>query len=199
MSKPISIRAYARRIGRSPKAVRKHIERGVIEKTANGQVDPEQADAALRSKGLEVPSTDGDPQGTGYPAESPEPVVAGPGAASKGVAEPSEAGSGLRSLLDNIELLSKAEAEQVKENYLALQRRLEYERAAGEVVPVDEAAQRVAEEYASVRSKLLALPTELAPTIAQETGGDANKIRDRLAEGITRALEELSDDGGDGS
>ena len=158
----------------------------------DGKVDCEATDTWLDSRSADSASNnDSKPEVTGN--SSSEGCPSQPSAET---ADSSPAGSSLRTLIDNLELLSKAEAERVKENYLALQRRLEYERAAGELVPVNDAAQEVASEYAAVRSKLLSLPTELAPVIAQEAGGDANQIRERLAEGITRALEELSNDGG---
>ena len=157
----------------------------------DGKIDLEASDELL--DGQRPPGNSDEVKGNETPAGNDAPPVAQP-------AEKPETHEGLRALLDRLDLMTKAEAEQVKENYLALQRRLEYEKAAGELVPVDEAAQKVAEEYAAVRSNLLSLPTKLAPHIAQKTGGDANQIRENLAEGITRALEELTHDaGGDGS
>jgi len=68
-------------------------------------------------------------------------------------------------------------------------------------VPVDQVAQEHADRCARIRSKLMALPTDAAPQIAQATGGDANEIRDLLTEKVTKALEELTQHGagGDGA
>jgi hypothetical protein len=87
---------------------------------------------------------------------------------------------------------SHAEAERIKENYLALLRQLEYDTKSGTVVLVPDVARVIGEEYARVRSRLLAIPAEQAPglhrlkTVAEMEGA--------LREIITEALEELTRD-----
>jgi hypothetical protein len=53
----------------------------------------------------------------------------------------------------------------------------------------------VAEEYAAVRSKLLALPGKLAPMVAIEA--DEIACRDLIERGVTEALDELARDAGE--
>src|SRR5260364_399371 len=56
--------------------------------------------------------------------------------------------------------MSREEAQRVKENYLALLHQLDYHQKSGAVVAVQEVAQAVGEEYAKVRTRLLAIPSE---------------------------------------
>ncbi|WP_175786352.1 hypothetical protein [Burkholderia cenocepacia] len=81
----------------------------------------------------------------------------------------------------------------MKENYLALQAQLEYDRDAGLVVAVEDVARAVGDEYAKVRSRLLAIPAEHAPRIQRLK--TVIEVQDALQEIITEALEELTRDG----
>lgn len=85
------------------------------------------------------------------------------------------------------------EARRVKENYLALQAQLEYDRDAGLVVAVADVAKAVGEEYAKVRTRLLAIPAEHAPQIHRLK--TVIEVQDALHEIIVEALEELTRDG----
>lgn len=85
------------------------------------------------------------------------------------------------------------EAKRVKENYLALQAQLEYDRDAGLVVDVSDVAKAVGEEYAKVRTRLLAIPAEQAPRL--QLLKSPVELQDALHEIIVEALEELTRDG----
>ena len=85
------------------------------------------------------------------------------------------------------------EARRVKENYLAYQAQLEYDRDAGMVVAVSDVAKAVGDEYAKVRTRLLAIPAEHAPRIQRLK--TVIEVQDALQEIIIDALEELTRDG----
>jgi phage terminase Nu1 subunit (DNA packaging protein) len=85
------------------------------------------------------------------------------------------------------------EARRVKENYLALQAQLEYDRDAGLVVAVADVAKAVGDEYAKVRTRLLAIPAEHAPRLQRLK--TVIELQDALHEIIVEALEELTRDG----
>jgi hypothetical protein len=85
------------------------------------------------------------------------------------------------------------EAKRVKENYLALLNQLEYDQKSGAVVAVAEVAKAVGEEYARVRTRLLAIPAERAPDIHRLK--TVTEVQDALQEMIVQALEELTRDG----
>lgn len=85
------------------------------------------------------------------------------------------------------------EARRVKENYLALQAQLEYDRDAGLVVAVADVAKAVGDEYAKVRTRLLAIPAEQAPLLQRLK--TVVEVQDALNKIIVEALEELTRDG----
>lgn len=86
------------------------------------------------------------------------------------------------------------EARRVKENYLALQAQLEYDRDAGLVVAVGDVAKAVGDEYAKARTRLLSIPSEQAPRLHRLK--TVQELQDSLHEIIVEALEELTQDGG---
>ncbi len=85
------------------------------------------------------------------------------------------------------------EAKRVKENYLALREQLDYDRNARLVVAVEDVSRAVGDEYAKVRSRLLAIPSEHAPRISRLK--TALEVQDALHGIIVDALEELTRDG----
>lgn len=85
------------------------------------------------------------------------------------------------------------EAKRVKENYLALREQLEYDRESRQVVAVEDVARAVGDEYAKVRSRLLAIPSEHAPRISRLK--TVQEVQDVLHGIIVEALEELTRDG----
>ena len=185
MTELVSQAEFARHRGVSKKSVTIWKQRGYLV-WRDGQIDRDASDRILDSRG--TPGNGAEPQGND---ETPptEPGNAG----SDDPPEPPEPPKELQDLLDNAQLLTTAQAERVKENYLARQRKLQYERDAGELVPVDEVVRQLTEKTNVIRSKILALPTEAAPQLAQEFGVDANLMRERLSDAVTRTLENLTD------
>lgn len=89
-------------------------------------------------------------------------------------------------------MLTHAEAVTKKENYLAALRELEYDEAAGRVIQIDVVARQVATEYAAVRSRIMAVPSKVAPRAAMIT--DAEELRALIEAEIVEVLAELSYD-----
>jgi phage-related baseplate assembly protein len=89
--------------------------------------------------------------------------------------------------------MSFEEARRVKENYLALLNQLEYDKESGAVVAVADVVKLVGEEYARVRTRLLAIPAEQAPRIQRLK--TVLEVQDALQQIIVDALEELTRDG----
>ncbi|MGY2158606.1 hypothetical protein [Pseudomonas tolaasii] len=85
------------------------------------------------------------------------------------------------------------EAKRVKENYLALREQLEYDRESRLVVAVEDVTRAVGEEYAKVRTRLLAIPSENAPRIHRLK--TVLEVQDAMYGLIVDALEELTRDG----
>jgi hypothetical protein len=155
----------------------------------DGKIDRDASDALLDSrhapKGASAP-----------PAGQPDRSSAAAGVQAEA---PPQSEAILRTLIDGADLLTEAEAKRVKENYLALQRRLEYERQSGELVPIDQVEREYADRCQRIRSRLLALPNEVAGAIAQRVGGNAGEVRSIVQENVNDVLEELAHGQGGGN
>ncbi|NYH21398.1 hypothetical protein [Paraburkholderia bryophila] len=182
---------YAGRHSVSPKTVTKWKERGWLV-FAGDEVDVEASDANIkryRTKGVGSVTQGAEGNGQGK-------AMAGVTRASKKVTirdgeTPAEAA--VRHLVATGADMNIEEAKRVKENYLALQTQLEYDRDAGLVVAVADVARAVGEEYAKVRTRLLAIPAEHAPRL--QLLKTPVELQDALQEIIVEALEELTRDG----
>lgn len=86
--------------------------------------------------------------------------------------------------------MSLEEARRVKENYLALLNQLEYDKESAKVVLVEDSARIVADAFARVRTRLLAIAPERAPVIAMLR--TVAEVQDAIAEAVDEALTELS-------
>ena len=87
---------------------------------------------------------------------------------------------------------SFATSRAVKERYLALTAKLEYEQRAGKLVEV-EAVQRAGAEAGGVlRAALENLPDQLAPILAEGDPDRESRIYAQLREHVERLLEEIS-------
>lgn len=79
-----------------------------------------------------------------------------------------------------------------KEKYAGLLNQLEFDTKSGLVVMIADVAQAVGEQFATVRTKLLAIPSEHAPRLVRLK--TANEMQDALLELVTEALSELTYD-----
>ena len=84
--------------------------------------------------------------------------------------------------------MSLAEAQRVKENYLALLRKQEFEVASGKLVDIDEVGRQLEREYSMVRERLLAIPGKLAAMLVDQNRAE---IQASLQTEINEALGEL--------
>lgn len=69
---------------------------------------------------------------------------------------------------------------------------LDFSLRRGELIPIEDIANLVGEEYANVRAKLLAIPVKMAPLMLGLD--DLAKARGLLEDSITEAMEELTAD-----
>ncbi len=68
---------------------------------------------------------------------------------------------------------------------------LDEDRLKGELIPVEDVARVIGDDYANVRAKLLSMPPKVAP---QLVGVSLEKAKDIIDRQIREALEELSAD-----
>lgn len=111
---------------------------------------------------------------SGDPTESPARIV-----------EKMIAGNGVKMTID--------EAREMKENFLALLTRLEYEIKSGQVLPYKDMIEAVGGEYSRMRTRLIAIAPEHGPRlrVLASTTNDAEFVA-ALQEVVYEAMEELS-------
>lgn len=174
----ISQSEAARRAGVSRSAIQKHLASGRIISEGN-RVDLASFNEWLNLKKEVQPSL---PPEVQPPPEVAPQVVTLKCSSSPDLEPP--AGS----------LLDMKSALLLEQNAKARIKQLDFDQRSGSVVEIAVVTARVGKEYAAVRRKLLALPAEHAPSIHRcKTVAD---VQERLRVLITRALEELTADGG---
>ncbi len=89
--------------------------------------------------------------------------------------------------------MSLDEARQMKENFLALLTQLEYDIKSGQVLPYKDMIEAVGNEYARMRTRLIAIAPEHGPRlrVLASTTNDAEFVQ-ALQEVVYEAMEELS-------
>ena len=182
----IGIREFARRDGCDEARVRKGIRDQVLHSTADKKLDAALVGSGWRLRNRRAADRAADKVRTVRNlAEVSAPEVSAVSALDTAPAEAAE-----RILLASGAPWSQGEAERVKENYLALLRQLEYDQKARTVVTVADVARLVGEEYAKVRTRLLALPSGHAPQLARITSPAV--MQQTLYGLIERALADLA-------
>lgn len=174
MAEGISIREFARRDGCDESIVRRKLKSGHLEQFGDGSLDPDLVGTDWRKR-----------------------VRTGVGTAGKNAAaarkeqkvkEPER-----EFTLDGRSVFSKSEAERIKENCLALMRRLDLDKAIAAVVEIDDVVMAVVAEYALVRNKLLNIASKIAPRAAALRS--AEEVKALIDGEIAQTLEELTLDG----
>ena len=160
----ISVVEFAKRENCTRQAIYNAINDGFLKKQPNGKMDPALVGTGWRGKNRNV-----------------ELASILPDEAAEAAAE---------RLIRASPLMSVADAEKMKENYLALLRKLEYDEKSGNVVKIEDVAAEIGRALAVVRTRLLAIPAEAAPKLHRMK--TAREVQDALQEIITRILQELS-------
>lgn len=188
MSARLSVREFAKRAGCDEKQVRRAVEKGLISRDEAGTLDAADVHGQWRKpnrrgvekvSALEVRTTAN--VRTRRKRADAEPVV-------RTGETPEEAAE--RIVAEAGALLPLAEALQLKENYLARHQQLSYDLKAGGVVLVADVAKAIGTEYATVRTKLLAIPAERAPAVHRLK--TVTEVEDLLRSVIVEALEGLT-------
>ena len=175
----VSIREFARRSGCDEKQVRRGIASGKLKVQEDGSLDPDLVGSGWR-RPTKATRANADKNKTSANLsasllcdEAPAVVAA-------------------RIVTQAAALLPLSEAIQMKENYNALLKQLEYDKESGLVVMADAVLKEVGEEYAKVRTRILAIPSEQAPRIHRLK--TVTEVQDALHELLSEALEELTKD-----
>ncbi|WP_172123206.1 hypothetical protein [Devosia sp. 919] len=176
MGQGVSKSEFARREGCDESLVRRKVKSGHLLAFADGTIDPELVGSGWR-------------RGSGKQSDSSDKlIVRGPtNRAAAKIADDQPIS------IDGRTFHSKAQAERMKENYLAKLRQIDFDRAAGAVVDIDDVVNIVVAEYQLVRNKLLALGARIAPRAAVMKS--AEEVKALIDREVNSALEELAFDG----
>lgn len=198
MPKGLSIREFAKRDGCNDKLVRRKIQSGHLIAFDDGSLDPNLVGSDWRAR-VRTPGAD----------SADTPTLSAPSVRAVRTAvdnaeddDPESIGEIAERILKDAlgegrPILSKAQAEQLKENYIALLRQLEYDRLSGAVTEVEEVTTAVAAEYQLVKNRLFNIGARVAPRCAMLNS--AEEIKALIDSEVTLALKELTlDEGGRG-
>jgi hypothetical protein len=195
VSAPITIREFAKREGCDEKQVRRAITSGKLKLDKENRLDPALVHSGWRKPIASSKGVRALPEKTKVSAKgvrTPQSVRTDESVRTvEGVTEtdtPAQAAAKVIAALGAENDLG--EAIRIKENYNALLKQLEYDKESGLVVMVSDVAKLVGEEYAKVRTRLLAIPSNFAPQIHRcKTVSEVNDLMERA---IVEALEELT-------
>lgn len=159
-------------------ALEKHIQAGRFAMLPDGSVDRPSFDVWLQRRPPVAPATPRSATGATASADS----------------QAAENARTATALVDQDGVFAtKADAERFRDSFIGRLRQVEYDREAAKVADVADTARLVGDEYAKVRTRLLAIPAERAPQIHRCK--TVAEVQDMLRSLITRALEELTLDG----
>lgn len=86
------------------------------------------------------------------------------------------------------------EASRRKENFVARQRELDFDKESGKVVEIGLAAKVIADVFSTVRVKMVGLGVKLAPKLSLMA--DPEEIRDVIDAEVAKSIKELTQNGG---
>ncbi|MCL5745014.1 MAG: hypothetical protein M1541_13995 [Acidobacteria bacterium] len=174
--------------GVSDGAVRKWINAGKLPVHADG-IDPAEADVAVASNctGSQVSKIAEAARACLPAAAVPAPIAAPAPTAELPLCEPSREEHPADSLLD--QQPTRADVEIELAQLKAERQKLALERERGEVIPVAEAEQAIAENIEAAKNELLLMPHRLAERLAASK--DPAEVRSILEYEVRQALERL--------
>jgi hypothetical protein len=198
----VSQAEFARRRGVSRKTVTVWKDQGKLVLDADGKVDVAATEALLGQRpetyrGGVTSQAPGALQGNA-PLCPASDAAATPPAQVAPTSRPKQPGEGTPPIDLSPEGLADAngwtlaDATRVKEIFLALKRKRDFDVATGQLVDIEEVALQVEAEYAIVRERLMTIPGKLA---ARLVGLDRAAIEEALLEEISEALSELHEPG----
>lgn len=176
MAEGLSIREFARRDGCDDKVVRRKITSGHLPTLPDGTLDDALVGTDWRRRTFK-PADTGD--------ENEDVRTFDEDETAEEIAD--------RLVTESGAPWTKAEAERVKENYLARLKQIDYDKRNGLVVEIEDVFKAVVGEYSLVRNKLTGIGSKLAHEVVLLQS--AEEVKALIDKEVAKALEELTLDG----
>ena len=180
---------YARHAGVDRKTISRWIKAGKYIVLSGDDIDVEASDRAIA---LWRDSTDGRTKNAAKPCHSTQPEPAHEDETSD--SSPENADDFVKAfMLANGANMSKEEASRVKENYLALLTKLEFQQKDGQLVELEQAEKVLFDCFRAQRDSWLNWPSRVAPLMAADLDVPADRMTEVLAEHVHKHITSLGE------
>jgi hypothetical protein len=196
MTERLAVREFARREGCNEKQVRRAVEKGLLRKDSDGLISADQlgngwrktnrrgrdaAAAAVADKIADI-------------ADKPQQNVRKPNVRSEMSARSDEsAAEAAERIALTAAPFERVEAERIKENYLALLKKLEFEQKEGSLVELEVAERVLFEAARAQRDVWLNWPSRVGPLIAADLGLAADLVTQVLTEHVHKQIAQIGE------
>lgn len=196
-SERITLREFARRANCDKKQVQRALEKGDLTRDSDGLLDAAQLatewrkpnrrgrDAAVRKSGDKPHTSKSVPKG-----DEAAPDLSSPQYSAREDETPEQAAE---RIVLTAAPFKRSEAERIKENFLALLKKLEYEQKEGSLIALDVAERVLFEGARSQRDAWLNWPARVGPLIAADLGLEADRVTGILTEHVHKHVTQLGE------
>jgi hypothetical protein len=196
MAELITVREFARRESCDEKQVRRGIEKGLLVKDSAGLLNAAQVGSGWRKTNRR--GRDGVSAKAAYIPEIVRTDVRTPDVRTPLVVEDGESidDAAMRIALA-VAPYPRTEAERIKDNYLALLKKLEYELKEGSLVELTVAVKVLFDASRAARDSWLNWPSRVGPLVAADLGLEADRVTEVLTRYVHEQIEQLGEPAAD--
>lgn len=192
MTAKLTIREFARREGCDEKQVRRAVEKGLLIKDEDGLLTDDQLGSGWRKTNRR-----GRASTSAAAADNVESVRADVRTMDVRTDAAVMEGETIEEAAMRVALqvapYPRVEAERIKENYLALIKKLEYEQKAGDLIELRVAEKVFFEASRAARDSWLNWPARVSPLIAADLGLEADSVIEVLTKHVHEHIAQLGE------
>lgn len=192
MAELITVREFARREGCDEKKVRRGLAKGLLSKDSEGLLDAGQVGNGWRKTNRRGRAS--------AAADNPPSVRTNVRSRDVRGSEEDEEADGPESPAAAAERIAltaapfnRIEAERIKENYLALLKKLEFEQKEGSLIELSMAERVLFEGARAMRDAWLNWPARVGPLLAADLGLEADRVTEALTEHVHKHIAQLGE------
>lgn len=194
MSERINVSEFARREGCDEKQVRRAIAKRLLAKDSEGLLDASKVGSGWRKTNRR--GRDAATQKSSDKSNVRKKAAQKPPTKSAAI-EPPDPYETPEQAAERFALSAapydRAEAERIKENYLAQLKKLEYEQKQGQLVDVEIAERVLFESARADRDSWLNWPARVGPLVAADLGLEADRVTEILTEHVHKHITQLGE------